>query len=58
MDCRSQSGVVSLFSYVTSSNLQYYGIVKTDINTGCYFRMWPWLCLYGGWWEKKNNKSV
>lgn len=39
MDYTSQSSIVSLFplfSRVTSSNLEYYGIVKTDINTiGC-----------------------
>lgn len=64
MGRRSQSRVVSLFilvSCVTSSNLEYYGIVKSDINTGCYYRMWPRLKSVSLWWlveKKKNNKSV
>lgn len=61
MGHRSQSRVVSLFiSYVTSSNLEYYGIVKSDINTGCYYRMWPRLKSVSLWWlveiKKKTTK--
>lgn len=61
MGRRSQSRVVSLFilvSCVTSSNLEYYGIVKSDINTGCYYRMWPRLKSVSLWWLVKKKKTT